>query len=172
MNAALALLSPCPERLHWTRGTTTINTQRVPAGEENHVVVIHGQVWKLFRRLFMRLCCLKNSKKNPTKKLHLKRQKPRLSWRLFFFFVLKVALIWIQSLTWLSFLRVDLKLWKRVKTAWGLYFSRGSTTSSKEEFLQRGIERHVAQDWGELSCRKGEKKQKTPRILNASFLVS
>lgn len=39
---------PRSERLHWAIGTTTINIPRVPAREEDHVGVLHGQVGELF----------------------------------------------------------------------------------------------------------------------------
>lgn len=48
---------PHSERLHWATGTTTINIPRVPAREEDHVGVLHGQVGELFLTFFFNDFC-------------------------------------------------------------------------------------------------------------------
>lgn len=77
----------CPERLHWTKGTTTINIPNVPAREEDRVVVIHGQVGELLGLLFSAFCA--REKLPPKTTENLKQQlglSLRLPLRLFFLF--------------------------------------------------------------------------------------
>lgn len=75
VNASCAPLSPCRERLHWTRGTTTINISRIPAREEDHVVVGHCQVGEVSWLFSLRLSAPENF--SFSQKTHRRRKRKK-----------------------------------------------------------------------------------------------